>query len=174
MTHIYRRTISGFTLIELLVVVLIIGILSAVALPQYTKAVEKARVAEAKTLLKSLNDAEEIQALSNGAHTYDLSVLDITLPGNYESFGGNDNAKVKTKNFEIYLDECTCGEGNSLFCCDMYATRIGKDYEVRFVANNYDGGGKAGVFYCYNINENDEACLSAGAVRNSDGEYIFQ
>lgn len=58
---------KGFTLIELLVVVLIIGILSAVAMPQYTKAVEKSRAAEAEQILRHLYDQQVICGLENGS-----------------------------------------------------------------------------------------------------------
>lgn len=74
---------AGFTLIELLVVVLIIGILAAIAVPQYQKAVLKARSSEALVQGKALLAAEQAYVLSNGVMSMDLDALDVTLPENF-------------------------------------------------------------------------------------------
>ena len=82
---------GGFTLIELLVVVLIIGILSSIALPQYTKAVEKSRSAEAMTYAADWVNAQAIYKMANGKYAEAESgkpskKLDITLPDQLKNF----------------------------------------------------------------------------------------
>lgn len=79
------NTTGGFTLIELLVVVLIIGILSSIALPQYTKAVEKARASEAMAFAADWVTAQSIYKMANGhyakaADSKPSVDLDITMP----------------------------------------------------------------------------------------------
>ena len=74
----YQR--GGFTLIELLVVILIIGILAAVALPQYELAVYKSRFTRIQPLVNSLVSAQEIYYMANGQYSKDLTALDIEYP----------------------------------------------------------------------------------------------
>ncbi len=72
---------SAFTLIELLVVVLIIGILAAVALPQYRVAVAKAHLAKYLPAVHALYEAEQAFYLTNGEYTRDLKALDVDFAG---------------------------------------------------------------------------------------------
>ena len=85
----FNQAKQGFTLIELLVVVLIIGILAAVALPQYQVAVLKSRLATAQAVIPSIVQAAEAYYLANGDYGPDsLKDLDIDLE-NCESYSGN-------------------------------------------------------------------------------------
>jgi len=90
----YSFSCEAFTLIELLVVVLIIGILAAVALPQYQKAVEKSRLAEALSMGSAIEKALALYILENGYPTSatqllgDNSVLSVEFPA-MKSWGDN-------------------------------------------------------------------------------------
>ena len=127
-----KQNKKAFTLIELLVVVLIIGILAAIALPQYQKAVEKARLATWMPMVRALYQAEEAYYLANGEYSNDLAALDVQIPtsgctyqidtqydGSYYSCPGysigkwGGNVQYQTSNI-AYLQQFRESEGRGI------------------------------------------------------------
>lgn len=95
---------KGFTLIELLVVVLIIGILSAIALPQYQVAVAKSRLATVMATTRALKNGQEMLFLANGAYEDSLENMGGALPGGCTDQGGGQAVCGKTKYDVGYMD----------------------------------------------------------------------
>ena len=100
------QTKQGFTLIELLVVVLIIGILAAMAMPQYFKAVERSRMTEASTMLNSIAQAQRRKFLQTNSFVRSYEALDVSPKDSsgfvYYTKGANGNGfKIELSQYEF-------------------------------------------------------------------------
>ena len=151
-----KETTRGFTLIELLVVVLIIGILAAVAVPQYQKAVEKSRAATMFALVDAFHKAEKVYYVGNGVYPTKLTELDVELPGDWAL---DNKKKTATKGKQkIQLG----GEGSDYSIRGHWDTNMDAFIEI------YPGS-SAG--YCW-ANRNDvfanQICQSFTSKKASD------
>lgn len=145
---------KGFTLIELLVVVLIIGILSAIALPQYEKAVEKSRAAEAITLMSSAQKAVDVLCLENP----DFDNQIIGCPDNSST---NYKCGILDVDVENFL---TCTEDGPESCHSKYFTYDAfgscSDGEIWIESRRYNNGDK-----------NETELYNLSLVRSSNGSW---
>ena len=102
---------KGFTLIELLVVVLIIGILSSVALPQYTVAVQKTRAMSLLPVMKAIDTAEKVYYLETGEYTNEWDNLSVEMPGGYTV---TTEGRLQYDNYECWMHQGDAGY--SVYC----------------------------------------------------------
>ena len=129
---------KGFTLIELLVVVLILGILAAMAMPQYFKAVERSRMTEAVTLLSNIASAQQRKYLQINAYAKDYRGLDVAPAG-------------ATGSVYYTKGTVTTGAGGNGFGVTLSTANA---YKTGFATATREANGKsndAGLNYQYNL-----------------------
>ena len=118
---------KGFTLIELLVVVLIIGILSAIALPQYTKSVQKSRYTQLQISLRTLFDAQKRYYMANGEYATTFDLLDVLPAGELSE----DKQTIINDKYQ-----CTFNNSAKEILCRL-SPAIGADINVYIPRDSY-------------------------------------
>jgi len=147
---------KAFTLIELLVVVLIIGILAAIAVPQYQKAVDKSRFTKLVLYTDAITKAQKTYFLAKGSYAINLNDLDVKLPTGHNC-SMVDNGNMIWTNCNLYKGEKVLvslqkilvpATLNRMDCCSYSITNYEGDTLCSEFANSsssYDGD----TFHCF-------------------------
>ena len=138
LNNIIKEHNKGFTLIELLVVVIIVGILSAVAIPNMLFQVGKARESEAKNNLSSLGQAQQAYFIEKTTFADKISKLDINISqGSYYNYPDPANADSSiVKHTAINPDALT--EATKNYSMGVYF--VSGDFGIVLCKSNEVGG----------------------------------
>ena len=153
-----RKVKNGFTLVELLVVVLIIGILAAIAVPQYQKAIEKSKAVQAITLLRAVQKAQEAYFLANGKLATDFNELIVDIPW-------TGRRATSTGTIAQYVKDKRSNEDWSLEFYDDGGVSNTKLYIVRLT------GPHAGAGFSCNLKEFSSKITCIERVTNANPVY---
>ena len=181
---------KGFTLIELVIAVLIIGVIAAISVPMYFRAVEKSRASESISTLGTIAKAQQRHKLQSNEYTDSIGELDITLKDYSEDdvATGHDfdteyfdftlldptniaktQAARKNGEYSLYIDydtnKITCQAEDTGIC-----QRLGLDLEQGSFSQ---GGVNTNTNPNFNCNYSDLMSLSPKLLMGSNSNNAF-
>ncbi len=145
---------KAFTLIELLVVVLIIGILAAIAVPQYQKAVLKANLHKGVSLVESIYQAQQSYFLTHGTFADDIDNLDLSVP----------------KNESCIKQE---GGGASYYLCDFGKVGIFDNTRNVQYQPQKPSDARGEIAYLHTLTEDNRDSSYPGFILQANKRYCF-
>lgn len=135
--------LKGFTLIELLVVVLIIGILSAIAVPMYQKIVEKSKLTYALQMMDSVYKAEQAYRMEQWNYATNFDYLSLSFPSNQTQSENTDKDSISDAHYDYTLKTrgilAARNTGDYFLYQDYDTKQIMCTPSEHFICNEFEG-----------------------------------